>query len=45
VVILEQGVLQAIPHHLRKRLAKFRMPKHLAFMAELPHNVMGNVQK
>ncbi|CAN7217602.1 malonyl-CoA synthase [Bradyrhizobium sp. LjRoot220] len=48
VVVPKQGALlgaEAILHHLRGRLAKFKVPKHLVFMTELPRNAMGKVQK
>lgn len=31
--------------HLESRLAKFKLPKRLVFVAELPRNAMGKVQK
>lgn len=37
----EEGVLRAI----RDRLAKFKLPKKVIFVAELPRNTMGKVQK
>ena len=35
----------AIRHALEQRLAKFKMPKRIVFVAELPRNTMGKVQK
>jgi malonyl-CoA/methylmalonyl-CoA synthetase len=30
---------------LEQRLAKFKLPKHVIFVEELPRNTMGKVQK
>ena len=32
-------------HALRDRLAAFKIPKRLIFLADLPRNAMGKVQK
>jgi malonyl-CoA/methylmalonyl-CoA synthetase len=36
---------QAVQAALRQRLAAYKCPKHVAFVAELPRNTMGKVQK
>jgi len=48
VVVTEPGVTltpEEVQHHLKERLAKFKQPKRVFFMAELPRNAMGKVQK
>lgn len=48
VVIRDPGTAideHAINETLSKRLAKFKLPKHIAFLDELPRNTMGKVQK
>ncbi|MBX9739229.1 MAG: malonyl-CoA synthase, partial [Beijerinckiaceae bacterium] len=35
----------AIMKALQERLAKFKQPKHIAFVDDLPRNTMGKVQK
>jgi malonyl-CoA/methylmalonyl-CoA synthetase len=35
----------AIKDHLADRLARFKQPKHVFFVADLPRNTMGKVQK
>lgn len=36
---------EAIRAALRERLARFKQPKRIAFVDELPRNTMGKVQK
>lgn len=46
VVVAEDGVDQAqVDHFLRKRLARFKHPKRVVRVDELPRNAMGKVQK
>jgi len=49
VVVARQGVPAvsegAILAALRKKLANFKVPKHVYFVDELPRNTMGKVQK
>ena len=50
VVVLETGgneadAEQAISQHLETRLARFKQPKKLILVNELPRNTMGKVQK
>ena len=48
IVVLQPGVgldEAAILHDLDGRLAKFKLPKRVFFVAELPRNAMGKVQK
>ena len=37
--------LDAIQSHIATSLARFKLPKKLILMAELPRNTMGKVQK
>ena len=39
---LDEGALQ---HALRERLAAYKIPKRVLFVAALPRNAMGKVQK
>lgn len=48
VVVLKQGSNvdeEAIIGHLQQRLAKYKQPKQVFFVEELPRNTMGKVQK
>ena len=48
VVVLKQGCHvdeAAIIGHLQQRLAKYKQPKQVFFVEELPRNTMGKVQK
>ena len=48
IVVAEPGVEideAAILEHLGKRLAKFKLPKRIFLVPELPRNTMGKVQK
>jgi malonyl-CoA/methylmalonyl-CoA synthetase len=48
VVVLESHAAldaAAIRLALEQRLARFKLPKHIDFVAELPRNAMGKVQK
>jgi malonyl-CoA/methylmalonyl-CoA synthetase len=48
VVVLAKGALveeQSVINALERRLAKFKLPKRVIFVAELPRNTMGKVQK
>jgi malonyl-CoA/methylmalonyl-CoA synthetase len=36
---------QDILHEFQRRLAKFKLPKRVIFVEELPRNTMGKVQK
>ena len=47
-VVLKEGAVVSkddILAALKDRLAKFKQPKHIAFVDELPRNTMGKVQK
>jgi malonyl-CoA/methylmalonyl-CoA synthetase len=37
--------VDALEAAMAKSLARFKQPKHLAIVAELPRNTMGKVQK
>lgn len=41
----EQLVKEAILSTLNKKLARFKHPKHIAFVPALPRNAMGKIQK
>ncbi|MEL6793187.1 MAG: malonyl-CoA synthase, partial [Pseudomonadota bacterium] len=48
VIVAEAGAspdLNAIEAALGETLARFKQPKHLTLVAELPRNTMGKVQK
>jgi malonyl-CoA/methylmalonyl-CoA synthetase len=48
VVVLEQGARldeRTVLSALDGKLAKFKQPKRVLFVAELPRNTMGKVQK
>ena len=46
VVVANAKVAEAtIRHALEQRLAKFKLPKRIVFVDELPRNTMGKVQK
>lgn len=48
VVVPEAGAeidLAALQDYLQDKLARFKQPKHMALVGELPRNVMGKVQK
>jgi malonyl-CoA/methylmalonyl-CoA synthetase len=48
IVVLESGVdlaENAVQARLKKRLAAYKLPKRVFFVAELPRNTMGKVQK
>ncbi len=48
VVVLRSGAQlteAAVIEHLKSRLANFKVPKRVHFVAELPRNAMGKVQK
>ncbi len=48
VVVLKPGAsvtADFIRQELSLRLARFKLPKHIAFVTELPRNTMGKVQK
>lgn len=48
IVVLERGAVldeQSVQAALVKRLAKFKLPKRVIFVDELPRNGMGKVQK
>jgi malonyl-CoA/methylmalonyl-CoA synthetase len=48
VVVPEKGAnidLDALHAYLQDKLARFKQPKHVAVVDELPRNVMGKVQK
>ena len=48
IVVAEPGVEideAAILEHLGKRLARFKLPKRIFLVPELPRNTMGKVQK
>jgi len=48
VVVLNAGAQvdeTTIRHELEQRLAKFKVPKRVVFVTELPRNTMGKVQK
>jgi malonyl-CoA/methylmalonyl-CoA synthetase len=47
VVLNKNAVLDEVTvrHALEQRLAKFKLPKRVLFVPELPRNTMGKVQK
>lgn len=44
-VVIGQGEEQAMISECRSRLAAFKTPKRIVFVADLPRNAMGKVQK
>jgi malonyl-CoA/methylmalonyl-CoA synthetase len=47
-IVLKPGarvVSEDVTRRLEARLAKFKQPKHIVFLGELPRNAMGKVQK
>lgn len=48
IVVLAEGALlyeSSVQNALAKKLAKFKVPKRVIFVAELPRNALGKVQK